>query len=380
MNFSLTMPRKIWFGRGEFARVPSWAAELGSRFLIVTGGSQREHARKLAEALAAAGLQAWVYDGVAGEPSPQTVHAAAAKAREHRCDAIIALGGGSAIDAAKAAAAMATNEGSVADYLEGVGTGAQIVHAPLPFVAIPTTAGTGAEVTKNAVISDAQRGYKSSFRSDRLLAAVAVVDPVLCLGAPASVTAASGMDALTQLIEAYLTRKAQPVTDALALDAMPAVAAALPRAFADGEDLDARERMSYGSLMSGICLANAGLGAVHGIAAALGAVLGAPHGLACAVLLRPVMAINIPHAGAKAEPLCRALTGAAYADPADCARAVDDFLAQLTQSLGIPRRLNAAQPAPQLLEQLRGAVSSSMGGNPVALAPEQVRELIAQVL
>ena len=189
MNFSLTMPRKIWFGRGEFARVPSWAAELGSRFLIVTGGSQRERAQQLCDALAAAGLQAWVYDGVTGEPGPQTVHDAAAKAREHRCDVVMGLGGGSAVDAAKAAAAMATNDGSIVDYLEGVGTGAQIVQAPLPFVAIPTTAGTGAEVTKNAVISDAQRGYKSSFRSDRLLAAVAVVDPELCVGTPASVTA-----------------------------------------------------------------------------------------------------------------------------------------------------------------------------------------------
>lgn len=380
MNFALVMPRKISFGRSEFARLPAIVAELGGCALIVCGPSQRRRANELSVSLHAAGVSAVVYDAVAGEPSPDHVQAATAMAREARCDVVIGLGGGSAMDAAKATAAMATNEGFVVDYLENVGTGAKITRMPLPFVAVPTTAGTGAEATKNAVLSDPQRGFKSSFRDDRMLAAVAVVDPALCVGAPPAVTAASGMDALTQLIEAYLCKKAHPLTDALALEAIPGVAAALPRVYADGEDLEARERMSYGSLLSGICLANAGLGAAHGIAAPLGALLGVPHGLACAVLLRPVLAINLPHAGEKARKLCLAITGVDEKDAQVCARIVDAFVADLMNKLSIPPRLGISGATPQLLDALQRGISTSMGGNPVTLSPEQTRALIAGVL
>lgn len=380
MNFTLTMPRKIWFGRGEFARLPAIAAELGRCALIVCGASQRRRAEELVVTLQAAGVSSVVYGEVVGEPTPDHVQAAAALAREARCDVVIGLGGGSAMDAAKATAAMATNEGSVIEYLENIGTGAKITQAPLPFVAVPTTAGTGAEATKNAVLSDPRRGFKSSFRDDRMLAAVAVVDPVLCAGAPPAVTAASGMDALTQLIEAYLCKKGNPLTDAMALEAIPGVAAALPRVYADAEDLQAREKMSYGSLLSGICLANAGLGAAHGIAAPLGALLGVPHGLACAVLLRPVLSVNLPHVGEKASKLCLALTGVDEQNTDTCARIVDEFIAELMVRLSIPSRLGISGATPELLDALQRGISTSMGGNPMMLSPEQTRALISSVL
>jgi alcohol dehydrogenase class IV len=246
---------------------------------------------------------------------------------------------------------------------------------------VPTTSGTGAESTKNAVIADLAKGYKFSFRSERLLARMAVIDPVLTVGVPPAVTAFSGMDALTQLIEAFISKKSQPVTDALALSGIPRVAASLRRAYQDGGDLQARENMAYGSFLSGICLANAGLGAAHGIAAALGAVLGTPHGLACAVLLPHVVTINMPYTADKAAPLCQALTGKAWPDLADNVREVTGFIDSLAGDIGIPARLGTADHSDEMVAKLAGAVSrSSMGGNPVTLSDKETAELIRRIL
>ena len=383
MNFSLIMPSKILFGRGEFGNTRIHAAALGKRFLVVANPPlvQSGHAKELIASLQSAGLQAWLYDGVTGEPTPEMVHEAAGIARAQGCDGLIALGGGSAIDVAKAAAAMAVNAGSVVEYLEGVGAGRKIEHDPLPFIAIPTTSGTGAEATKNAVISDLAKGYKSSFRSDKLLARVAIIDPELTLAVPPAITAWSGMDALTQLMEAYISKKSQPVTDALALSGIPRVAASLLRAYMDGHDIEAREGMAYGSFLSGICLANAGLGAVHGIAAALGAIVGTPHGLACAVLLPHVMAVNMPHTAEKAAPLCQALTGRAWPELSDNVKAVTCYINELAGQLGIPASFHAADHSDEKIARITAAVSrSSMSGNPVALSDEQTAELIRKAL
>lgn len=383
MKFALTMPGKIAFGRGELGNVHQYALEYGRRFLVAANPPLVASGivPRLVESLESAGLEAVVYDGVTGEPTPAIVQAAADLAISRGCDGFIGIGGGSAMDAAKAAAGIATNGGPIVEYLEGVGTGRTMTKAPLPFIAIPTTSGTGAEVTKNAVISDAAAGYKASFRSDRLLAKVAVVDPELTITAPQNVTAWSGMDALTQLIEAYLSKKAQPVTDALALSGMKSVAVGLLRAYRDGGDIEAREAMAYGSCLSGICLANAGLGADHGLAAAFGAVEGTPHGLICAVLLPHVMEINMPHAGAKAASLAEALTGRAWAVPEDNAKAVTGFIHELAGQLGIPPRLGLKETGPERLEKLCGAVSrSSMSGNPVELSREDVLSLIRLVI
>lgn len=382
MKYSLTMPQKVVFGCGEAANIPKLAAALGTRFLIAanpplvaSGAVQR-----LADGLAAEGLCAEVYGGVTGEPTPQMVEAAAELAVRAGCDALIGIGGGSAMDVAKAAAGIATNGAPVKDYLEGVGTLRRMTKPPLPFIAVPTTSGTGAEATKNAVISDAAAGYKASFRSDSLMARLAVVDPELTVSSPPNVTAWSGMDALTQLMEAYISRKSQPFTDALALSGIEAASGALKRAFEDGGDIGARERMAYGSHLSGICLANAGLGAAHGLAAAFGAVEGTPHGLICAVLLPHVMELNMPHTGGKAKALSRALTGKEWPDAGDNGKAVTGFIRELASSLGIPDRLGLQGMDAAREERLLAAVSrSSMSGNPVELGREDVLALIRQV-
>lgn len=383
MNFSLSMPGRIVFGRGEASNLPRYVSAFARSFLIVTapplvaGGA----VPALLESFAEAGLCSEVYAGVTGEPTPATVQEAAEVAVERGCGALIGMGGGSAMDTAKAAAGVAANGGPVLDYLEGVGAGRRMLNAPLPFIAAPTTSGTGAEATKNAVLSDAAAGYKASFRDERLLARLAVIDPELTLGVPPDVTARSGMDALTQLIESYISKKAQPVTDALALSGMRSAAASLERAYRDGSDIEARENMAYASFLSGVCLANSGLGADHGIAAALGAVEGVPHGLACAVLLPGVLRLNIPHVGPKAAPLCEALTGRAYSDAASNAAAVVDFVCGLASRIGIPEKLGLKGMDGRRMKKLLGAVSrSSMSGNPVEVGEAETIGLIRQVL
>lgn len=383
MNFTLTMPGKVLFGCGGIANAGKIAGEYGARFLIVTNPPLATNGvvQRLQEALESQGISSLVYAGVTGEPTPGMVQEAAAMATREGCGGLIGIGGGSAMDTAKAAAGIATNGGPVVEYLESVGTGKQMAIPPLPFIAIPTTSGTGAEATKNAVISDAVAGYKASFRSDWLLAKAVILDPELTVGVPANVTAWSGMDALTQLMESYISRKSQPVTDAMALSGMKKVAACLLRAFSDGHDLEAREGMAYSSFLSGVCLANAGLGADHGIAAAYGAVLGAPHGLACAVLLPHVMEINMPHTGPKAADLSDALTGRRYPDMGDNVKAVTGYINGLAEQLSIPPRLAAPAVDSVLLQRVYRAVSrSSMGGNPVELPADAVMELIHKTI
>jgi alcohol dehydrogenase class IV len=383
MKFTLTMPGKIAFGRGELANVPQYASGYGKRFLIAANPPLLTNGivPRLVDILERAGLEAVVYGGVTGEPSPAMVQEAADRAVECGCDGFIGIGGGSAMDAAKAAAGIATNGGPVVDYLEGVGTGRAMTKAPLPFIAIPTTSGTGAEATKNAVISDAVAGYKFSFRSDWLLAKAAVIDPELTLGVPQNVTAWSGMDALTQLMEAFISKKSQPVTDALAISGIRSVAAGLLRAYVDGGDIEAREAMAYGSFLSGICLANAGLGADHGLAAAFGAVEGTPHGLACAVLLPYVMELNMPHTGAKAVLLSEALTGRAWDGLDDNVKAVTGYINVLARKLGIPSRLGLKDTGNDRMARIYSAISrSSMLGNPIDLGREDIMALIRLVV
>jgi alcohol dehydrogenase class IV len=383
MNFSLTMPGKIVFGCGEMARAHQYALEYGNSFLIVTSPSLVANgvAARLVQNLEQHAAKAVVFAEVTGEPSPELVQAAADRAVEVGCDAVIGVGGGSVIDTAKAAAGIATNGGPVVEYLESVGNGRQMTQKPLPFIAIPTTSGTGAEATKNAVISDVKAGYKASFRSDSLLARVALVDPELTVAVPQNVTAWSGMDALTQLMESFISKKAQPVTDSLALSGMKYVSTGLLRAWSDGADLQAREAMAYGSFLSGICLANSGLGADHGIAAALGAIEGIQHGLACAVLLPHVMEINMPHVGQKAAELSLALTGCAWPLLNDNVKAVTGFVVDLAEQLGIPAQLGIPGMDEARLDRIFKAVSrSSMGGNPVELRSEEVLNLIKKVV
>ena len=253
-----------------------------SRVLVVTGRDPAR-AEDVRAALATAGIATEVF-AVAAEPSIDLVRAAVAADRERGCDAVLGFGGGSALDVAKAAAVLATTRADPLDHLEVIGAGRPITEPGLPCVAVPTTAGTGSEVTRNAVL--AGDGVKASLRSPRMLPAVAVVDPDLLTGVPRPTIAASGMDALSQLVEPLLSARANPFTDALARDGIRRSARSLRRAYAEGmTDPGVREDLALASLFGGLCLANSGLGAVHGLAAAAGARLAAPHGAVCAAVL-----------------------------------------------------------------------------------------------
>ena len=291
----------IELGRGRIERLPGLVARRGNDALLVTGaGSFRRTPRwpELLAALDALGVR--VHDVVvAGEPSPALVDEAVACHRTAGIDVVVGIGGGSVLDAAKAIAGLLPSGRSVMDHLEVVGRGLPYAGPALPFIAVPTTAGTGSEATKNAVLSvRGPAGFKRSFRDDRLVAAVAIVDPDLLDTCPRALIASDGMDAVTQLLEAYVSTGAGPFTDALALSGLAAARDSLLPWFDRGPDASeataaARERMAWAALASGICLANAGLGAVHALAAPLGAVLPIPHGAACGIVLAPATAANV---------------------------------------------------------------------------------------
>jgi len=319
----------------------------------------------------------------AREPRVEDVDRAVEAGRGQGCDAVVAVGGGAVLDCGKAASGMMTNAGSLVDYLEGVGKGLRVERAPLPMVAAPTTAGTGSEVTKNAVISGP--GFKKSIRSPLLIPRVALVDPALTHGTPHEVTASCGMDALTQLLESYLSRNASPFTDGLALQGIAAAGRGLVRAHRNPEDADARDEMALASLLGGVCLANAGLGAVHGFASPLGALLPIPHGVACAALLPQVVEANLAAAaGTRAEGrLRRRLARAAEALCGETfeteQRAVERALAtlrELQRELKIPRLGELGVTEDNMAEVVQGSRGSSMRYNPVELTDPQLAEIL----
>jgi alcohol dehydrogenase class IV len=290
MNFGFATVSDIRFGRGTSAGAIEAAAGFSNRVLVVHGKSA-DRAGWLVDGLATRGL---AVETVAcpGEPDIVAVEDAVALARRMAPGVVIALGGGAAIDLGKAVAALCPSSHPTLAYLEGVGEGRLLDAAPLPFIAMPTTAGTGAEVTKNAVISVPDAQKKVSLRDVRMLPDIAIVDPALTDGAPASVTFGSGFDAITQVIEPFLSVKASPMTDALCRDAIPRGLAAIRR-LSDGDDPKARDDMALTSLLGGMALANAGLGAVHGLAGVIGGRTGAPHGEICAALLPHVLAYDL---------------------------------------------------------------------------------------
>jgi len=291
MAFAFYSVPQVVFGVGEFRRAGEIAAGLGRVAFIIYNGSAVQ-AEKLVELLKAADVASSLYRQ-RGEPVVSGIDQAVEEARRAGCDVLIGLGGGSAIDAAKAVAALLANGGLASDYMEVVGKGQKINKAAMPWIAIPTTAGTGAEATRNAVIGLPDKNFKASIRNELLLPRVALVDPQLGVEVPPEVTARSGMDALCQLIESYTSTGASAMTDALALQGIPLAGVALPRAFHDGGDLAARQDMALAALFSGMTLTNAGLGAVHGFAAPIGANFPAPHGAVCAALLAPIMRANV---------------------------------------------------------------------------------------
>ena len=320
---------------------------------------------------------------VSDEPVLDTVRAGAMVARDNGCDVVLGLGGGSAIDTAKAVAAMATQPSDVLEYLEVIGRGRPLVAPPLPCVAVPTTAGTGSEVTKNAVLGSREHRVKASLRSPAMLPRVAIVDPELTLSLPRDVTAATGLDALAQLVEPFVSTKRQPLTDALCRAALARIGPAIRTACDRPDDLRAREAMSFASLCSGMALANAGLGAVHGFAGPIGGMFPAPHGAVCAVLLPGVMEANIAAARSLGDDdvlgryteIARILTNAPSAAPEDGAA----WVRALVQDLAIPP-LSSFGVTPAVIQELVGTAknTSSMKGNPLPLSDDTLTAILRQ--
>ena len=323
---------------------------------------------------------------VYGEPDIEIIDAGSALAREERCDCLVAIGGGAVLDAGKAIAVMATSPGELLDYLEVVGGNQPVIKQPLPVVAIPTTAGTGSEVTRNSVIISRPDRVKVSLRSVMMLPAVALVDPELTYGLPPAVTAATGLDALAQVVEPFVCTKANPLTDGVCREGMQRVARSLRRVFTDGHDAAAREDMAVTSLFGGLALANAGLGAVHGLAGPLGGMIDAPHGAVCAALLPHVVAVNLralrePGPGSDAldryQEVAWLLTGRSGA----AADEAVEWLTQLTADLGIPGLGSYGFGPGDVAELVDKAMrASSMKANPVELTPEELSQIVLDAL
>ena len=383
ISFEFATAGRILFGEGKRAELPTAARRFGSRALLVTGGSV-QRAAWARDAL----LQAEVEVSLAffgSEPRIAEVQAASAQARAFGAEMVLAVGGGSVIDAGKAIAAMATNPGSILDYLEVIGAGKPLVSDPLPVIAVPTTAGTGAEVTRNAVLASPEHELKVSLRSPRMLPALAIVDPELTLDLPPRLTAATGMDALTQLIEPFVCTRANPLVDGLCREGIPLVAGAIEKACRTGRDREARGRMALGSLFGGLALANSGLGAVHGFAAPIGGLFSAPHGAVCAALLPHVMEANFREVlrgrnetvATRFQELAQLLTGRAGAAAEDGVHWVQN----LTAKLQIPPLSTwglRSEHIPVICERAENA--SSMKANPVRLSREQLEQILAAAL
>jgi alcohol dehydrogenase class IV len=379
--FEFATAGTILAGAGRVAELPGVVAGLGSRVLVCTGADPARHDGLLA------GLELpAVMFAVGAEPTVELARACAAAAREHGADVVAAVGGGSVLDLGKAAAMLLGNGGDPLDYLEVIGSGRKITRPSVPCVAVPTTAGTGAEVTANAVLASPAHGLKASLRSPLMIPRVALVDPELTVSCPPRVTAAGGLDALTQCLEPFVSVRANPLTDGLAREGLRRAAAGLRAAYADGSDLGARADMAMCSLLGGIALANAKLGAVHGLAGVIGGTADVPHGMACAALLAPVVEANVRalRSGQPGAPALDRYTEAARLLTGSPAASIDDGLTWIRETvsqLAVPG-LAAFGIGPQHVDDVaaKAARSSSMQGNPVGLTRSDLRAIVLQAL
>jgi alcohol dehydrogenase class IV len=390
-EFEFATAQRIVFGAGKLTILPQIITELvplktgePRRILFVTGKSE-DRVKKAVVALAAAEPQRELQHAILNVPSePSAEEAVAGVALAHQISAhlVIAIGGGSAIDCAKAVAMLVTNGGEPLDYMEVIGRGKKISLPSLPMIAVPTTAGTGSEVTRNSVLLARAQRVKVSLRSLSMLPRVALVDPALALSVPRDVTAATGLDALTQCLEPYLSINSTPITDALAIDGLRLGSRSLRRVCQDGNDLLARTDMALCSLYGGLALANAKLGAVHGFAGVLGGMYAAPHGMLCAALLAPVFDANVAALRARLpkSPLlekhsraAQVLTGSPSADP----EAGAQWLSELCKELGVPRLREYGVQVEHVDEVVRKAAqASSMKGNCIELTYNELSEIL----
>jgi alcohol dehydrogenase class IV len=384
MEFEFATAGRIVFGPGKLRELGPVAKAYGRRALIVTGRSPAR-ASQVGEVLAKEEIGHSLFH-LLGEPTVHDIKQGVECARSERCDFVVGVGGGSALDAAKAVAALLTNSDDLLEYLEVVGRGKPLTRPSAPCVTIPTTAGTGAEVTRNSVLASPEQRFKVSLRSPFLLPRLALVDPELSRDLPPDITASTGLDALTQLIEPYVSCRANPVTDGFCREGMGRVQRSLRRAFENGTDAQPREDMALASFLSGLALANAALGAVHGFAAPLGGMFSAPHGAICAALLPQVMAVNIraiKERQAQGEAMkryagvARILTDNPAATPEDGVQWVRDLCRALAvRSLG---KLGVTPEAfPELVD--KASKAGSMKGNPLPLTTSELQEVLQRSL
>jgi alcohol dehydrogenase class IV len=379
VSFEFATAGRILFGTGAARQAAAAARSMGGRPLVVTG-SRPERTAALFE-----GLECVTFR-VNGEPAVSLIRDGAAVIREAQCDVVIAIGGGSVLDAGKALAALLTNPGDPLDYLEVIGKGQPLSNPSAPCIAIPTTAGTGSEVTRNAVLASPADSVKASLRSAHMLPRLAIVDPELTLDLPPAISAATGLDALTQLIEPYVSVRANPMADLYCVEGIRRAATALSRVWRNGHDRDARGDMCLASLFGGLALANAGLGAVHGFAAAVGGMFPAPHGAVCAALLPHVMAANVAalrsrEPGSTAlgryDEVARLLTGQPHATADDGVRWVSDLCQELEIA---PLRIYGIVEDHAEAVVARASNASSMKANPLTLTRAELREILARAM
>jgi alcohol dehydrogenase class IV len=381
MNFEFATATRVVFGAGRLRESGVIAPTMGRRALVVIGKSAGavQRAASLLSALTKAGVEYATFS-VAGEPTIDVVRTGTQRAGDEHCDFVIGFGGGSPIDTGKAIAVLLTNEGDPLDYIEVIGKGRPLTKPSVPYVAIPTTAGTGSEVTRNTVLGLPEHRVKVSMRSPLMLPRVALIDPELTYDLPPHLTATTGLDALTQLIEPFVSVKANPMTDAICREGMMRVARSLRRAFGHPDNTSAREDMCVAAMLSGMALANAALGAVHGLSGPLGGMFDAPHGALCAALLPHVMEVN---RGMIRGPAGRGAVSAptAIVGRFDEVRQIVGDLGELVQALGIPplRQYGVKrEDFPSIIEKAKA--SNSMKGNPVVLRDEELREVLDRAL
>ncbi len=389
LRFDFLANPRVLFGWGRRTEAGRLALTLGQRAFLVIGSRALERQGVIDEIAASvrqAGVVVVPLAAVSREPEVADVDCAVEQLLAHgprSGDVVLAIGGGSAIDQAKAVAALATNRQgkSVADFLEGVGKGLKIEAPPLPVLAVPTTAGTGSEATKNAVISSTNPPYKKSLRSELMIPRGVLIDPELTVGLPPQITAHTGMDAITQLIESYLSRRAQPIPQALALDGLARALPAITTAVADGSVRPAREAMAYAAFLSGAALANSGLGFAHGVAAALGIHCGVPHGLACAVMLPTALRVNRDVRRSELARLWSLVEPRSSLAESDAAERFIQHVETIARTIGIPPRISALgverSAIPALVKSSRG---NSMDGNPRDVSDEELTVLLERML
>jgi alcohol dehydrogenase class IV len=356
---------------------------MGGRPLVVTG-KNTERAAPLLDLLKTTGMQPLTF-GVPGEPTIEMTLERVQLARKKTCDVVIGMGGGSVIDAAKAIAALLTNTSDIMDYLEVIGQGQPLTEPSAACIAIPTTAGTGAEVTRNSVLASTEHRVKVSLRSPTMLPDLAVIDPELTYSMPPSLTASTGLDALTQILEPFVSLKSNPLTDALCREGLKRVARSLRQAFENGSDTAARQDMAIASLFGGLALANSKLGAVHGFAGTMGAMFSIPHGVVCARLLPHVMEVNVKALQRRGsleflsryDEVARLLTGKPDAGATDGI----DWIHELCNALDVAPLFEFGITKAHFPEMIAGAKrASSMKGNPVELTDEELIEILRKAV